>query len=120
MIEKKRVFLYNLRVEIMKYAVIKTGGNQYRVFEGDELLVDRLDEEEGKNTNFEEILLFVNENKVKIGDPLVKGVSVKGKVLSHLKGEKIMVSKFKAKSRYRKVKGFRHSLTKVKILSFTS
>lgn len=99
----------------MKHAVIEIGGNQYLVAEGDELLVDRLDIEEGKNFKIDNVLLTADEGKVEIGTPLVESVDVVGKILSHEKGEKIRVSRFRAKSRYRKTKGFRAALTRIKI-----
>lgn len=99
----------------MKHAVIEIGGNQYLVAEGDELLIDRLDIEEGKNFKIDNVLLTADEGKVEIGTPLVEGVDVVGKILSHEKGEKIRVSRFRAKSRYRKTKGFRAALTRIKI-----
>jgi len=99
----------------MKYAVIRTGGKQYRVAEGDEIEVDKLESEKGKVVTFDEVLLFVDGDKVKVGQPLVKGVKVKAKVVDQLKGKKIRVATYKAKARYRRVKGFRSRLTKVKI-----
>lgn len=99
----------------MKYAVIKIGGKQYRVSEGDELLVDKIEVGEGKIINFDEVLLLVDGEKVKIGDPRVRGAKVKAKILAQLKGEKIRVAKFRAKSRYRRVKGHRQLLTKIQI-----
>ena len=99
----------------MKYAVIRTGGKQYRVAEGDEIEVDKLEAEKGKAFTFDEVLLFVDGDKVKVGQPLVKGVKVKVKVVDQVKGKKIRVATFKAKARYRRVKGFRSQLTKVKI-----
>ena len=99
----------------MKYAVIRTGGKQYRVAEGDEIEVDKLEAEKGKAFTFDEVLLFVDGDKVKIGQPLVKGVKVKAKIIDQIKGKKIRVATFKAKARYRRVKGFRSRLTKVKI-----
>ena len=97
----------------MKYAIIKTGGNQYKVSEGEEPLVDNLGLEEGKKVSFTEVLLLVDEDNVKIGDPLVKGASVEAKILGNLKGKKIRVARFQAKSRSRTVRGYRHSYSKV-------
>jgi large subunit ribosomal protein L21 len=99
----------------MKYAVIRTGGKQYRVAEGEEILVDKLEEEKDKALTFDEILLLVDGEKVKVGQPLVKGVKVKAKVVDQVKGKKLRIATFKAKARYRRVKGFRPLLTKVKI-----
>ena len=98
----------------MNYAIIKTGGKQYKVSEGDVIEVDRLPETEGKVV-FDQVLLLVNDNGVKIGKPTISGEKVEGKVLSVFKGVKVRVSKFKSKVRYRRVSGFRASLTKVQI-----
>lgn len=100
----------------MKYAVIKTAGKQYRVSEDEILLIEKIDGKEGEVVVFGEVLLLVDEKKVKIGQPLVKGAKIKATILGQIKGEKIRVAKFRAKSRYRKVKGHRQSLTKVKIV----
>lgn len=99
----------------MRYAVIRTGGKQYRVAEGDEIEVDKLEVEKGKPFTFDEVLLLVDEDKAKVGQPLVKGVKVKAKIVDQVKGKKIRVATYKAKARYRRVKGFRPLLTKVKI-----
>ena len=104
----------------MKYAVIKTGGKQYRVSEGDEIEIEKIVTPEGKTHTFNEVLLLVDEKKLKIGQPQAAGVKVKTKVLSHFKGKKIRVATYKAKSRYRRVKGHRQQLTRVKILSILS
>jgi large subunit ribosomal protein L21 len=98
----------------MKYAIIKTGGKQYKVAEGDIIEIDKLPEETGKVV-FDQVLLLVTDNGVKIGKPTVTGEKVEGKVLGSFKGTKIRVSKFKSKVRYRRVTGFRASLTKVQI-----
>lgn len=97
------------------YAVVKIGGSQYKVKEGDEFEVLRLPQKEGEEIELPEVLLVVDDGQVKVGQPKVEGVKIKAKILSHLKGEKIRVSRFKAKSRYRKVRGFRPYLTKIKI-----
>lgn len=98
-----------------KYAIVKIAGFQYKVFEQDELEIPRIDSEKDKNITFEEVLLISEDGKTKIGQPFVKGAQVKAKVLDQTKGEKIRVATYKAKSRQRKVKGFRASLTKIKI-----
>lgn len=99
----------------MEYAVVKIGGSQYKIKEGDELEVDRLPQKEGEEIELPEVLLVVSDGEVKIGQPQVSEAIVKAKIISHFKGEKIRVSRFKAKSRYRKVKGFRASLTRIRI-----
>lgn len=77
--------------------------------------VDRLSSPNKKDIIFSEVLLLVNDGQIKIGTPHVSGANVTGKVLDHLKGKKIRVSKFKAKARYRRAMGFRPSLTRVQI-----
>jgi large subunit ribosomal protein L21 len=104
----------------MKYAVIRLAGHQYKVEEGQEMVVDKLEFEKDKEFEVPEVLLVVDEGKVEIGQPLVKKTKIKAKVLEHLKGDKIRVARFRAKSRYRKVKGFRPLLTKIKIGKFSS
>lgn len=92
-----------------KYAVLRIKGHQYKVSEGEEILVDKL---EGKPEA--EVLLFVDESKVKVGKPVVKDVKVTLKVLKEMeKGEKIEVVKYKSKSRYRRHTGFRPQYTRL-------
>lgn len=98
----------------MKYAIIKTGGKQYKVAKGDIIEVDKLSGESDKII-FDQVLLLVTDNDVKVGKPTLKGEKVEAKVLGNLRGTKIRVSKFKSKVRYRRVSGFRASLTKVQI-----
>ena len=99
----------------MKYAVIGSGGKQYRVAEGDIIEVDRLDSKEGEKVNFESVFLIVQDGQLEIGKPIVAGARVLGKIIENKKGEKIRVSKFKSKVRYRKTIGFRALLSKVQI-----
>lgn len=98
----------------MNYAVIKTGGKQYKVSEGDLIEVDRLSGDKGK-ISFNEVLLLVSEGKAKIGNPTLSGEKIDAELIENIKGDKIRVSKFKSKVRYRRVTGFRASLSKVKI-----
>jgi len=94
-----------------KYAVIKLQGKQYKVSEKDEVLVDKVVDLKKIDP---EVLLFVDEGKVKVGKPTLKDIKVKVKVLSEMeKGEKIDVYKFKAKSRYKRHTGFRPQYTKL-------
>jgi len=100
----------------MKYAVIKTGGKQYKVTEGTVLEVEKL-ESDGKTFVFEEVLLVVNSDKVEIGTPTVAGMKVYADVVAEVKGDKIEVFKYKSKSRYRKHTGHRQKYTQVKVTS---
>src|SRR3989304_2472543 len=98
----------------MKYAVIRTGGKQYKVSEGDKLKIEKLEIEPGKNFEFDEVLLTVNEDKVQVGKPTLSA-KVKATVVDQVKGEKISVFKYKAKTGYHKKTGHRQKLTLVQI-----
>ncbi|HNV45278.1 MAG TPA: 50S ribosomal protein L21 [Candidatus Woesebacteria bacterium] len=100
----------------MKYAIIQLQGKQFQVSEGDEIIVDRLDQAEGDQFTVNDVLLVVDGDKRKIGQPIVKGAEVKCELISNDKGKKIRVAKYKAKSRYRKVQGHRQFQSVVKIL----
>lgn len=104
----------------MEYAVIKTGGKQYKVSKDSVIEVERLDVKPGENLTFEDVLLHVSDGASKIGKPKVSGVKVKATVLEHFKGDKLRIAKFKAKAKYRRVTGHRQYLTKVKISGITS
>lgn len=97
----------------MKYAVIAISGTQYKIEENQVITVDKLDPLI-KSTS--EVLLIVDEDKVKIGNPTIKSASVEFENVRDYQGEKLRVSTFKAKSRYRKTHGFRAQLTDIKIL----
>lgn len=101
----------------MKYAVIKTGGKQYKVAEGDIIEVERLQTAPSNTVTFSDVLLYIDDGNVIFGQPTVEGISVVGKVLDHIRGEKIRVATFKSKVRYRRVKGHRQELSKIKIES---
>ena len=97
-------------------AVIKTGGKQYLVIPGQKLKIEKLEKKEGDEIIFGEVLLLEKQNKIEIGTPFVEGAKVTGKVLRNAKGKKVIVFKFKAKTRYRKKKGHRQPFTEVEIL----
>lgn len=99
----------------MEYAVVKTGGKQYKVSVGSIIEIDKLKSEKDKAVVLENVLLWVSDGEVKIGNPFLSGIKVKAKVIDHIKGNKIKVAKFKSKVRYRRVMGFRSLLTKVRI-----
>lgn len=100
----------------MDYAIIKTGGKQYRVSKNDVIEVEKLNFKPGESFAIENVLLYVKDKDLKIGKPKLADVKVKATVLEHTKGEKLRISKFKAKSKYRRVTGHRQRLTKIKIL----
>lgn len=97
------------------YAIIKTGGKQYRVAEGEAVQVEKLNAEVGAEVTFEEVLTVVNDAEVKIGAPVVEGAKVTAKVVEHGKADKIFVFKYKAKSNYRRRQGHRQPFTTVEI-----
>lgn len=99
-----------------KRAIIKAGGKQYVVKENDEIVVDRLNGNPDQDIELETLALFDDTDvSFEVGDPSLKK-TVKAKILESGKGEKIRVARFKSKVRYRRVKGFRPQLTKIKIL----
>ena len=101
------------------YAIIVTGGKQYKVEVGSEIMVEKLDEQIGANVNFDVLMMADGEN-VQIGTPVVKGVSAKAEVLEHGKGKKVVVFKYKPKKDYRKKQGHRQPFTAVKVLEIAS
>ena len=97
------------------YAIIKTGGKQYKVAEGDVILIEKLDAEAGAEVSFDEVLTIVDGANVTVGKPTVEGAKVLGKVELQGKGKKIRIFKYKAKSNYRRRQGHRQPFTKVTI-----
>jgi large subunit ribosomal protein L21 len=97
------------------YAIIETGGKQYRVQQGDVLRVEKLEIEPQNTVEFDKVLFVENDGEVKIGDPVVAGAKVTAKVLEHGKGKKIIVFKYKPKKNYRRKKGHRQPFTKIMI-----
>lgn len=98
-----------------KYAIIKLAGRQYKVNDGQTITVDRLQNKEGDTLNIKDVLLYCDGENVLIGTPVLSDIPVTGKVIKHLKGEKVDVYKYKSKVRYRKHTGFRAFLTEVLI-----
>lgn len=99
----------------MKYAVLASGGKQYKVSEGTIVELEKLNVAEGDQVTFDQVLLFVEDGIVTVGQPLVSGIAITAKVLGQIKARKIRVAKFKAKARYRKVYGHRQHLTRVQV-----
>jgi len=104
----------------MKYAVIRTGSKQYKVEEQSSIAVEKLAGKPGDRVNFDDVLLLVDNGKVRIGQPKLVDIAVKGKIISQEKGDKIRVATYKAKSRYRRVIGHRQYLTQVRIESIST
>ena len=96
------------------YAIIATGGKQYLVSEGDVIYIEKIDAQVDSTVSFD-VLLMGNDGDVKIGTPVVEGVKVEGKVVGQIRGEKIVVYKYKSKKNYRRKQGHRQPYTKVEI-----
>jgi large subunit ribosomal protein L21 len=101
--------------EQTKYAVIETGGKQYRVSEGDRITVERLAVEAGSDVTIDRVLLLGGDGSTRIGTPVVEGASVTATVTEHNRGMKIEVFKYKAKKRYRRHTGHRQEQTRLTI-----
>lgn len=99
------------------YAVIQLAGKQFTVSAGDTITSDRMTVEPDKTVEIADVLLYVDGDNRQIGTPLVKGAKVTLKALDHTKGDKIRVATYKAKSKYRKVKGHRQALTTFEVVS---
>lgn len=97
-------------------AVIKTGGKQYLVTAGQKIKIEKIDKKIGEEIIFPEVLLLEKQKKLEIGTPLIEGAKVIGKVISQGKGKKLIIFKYKAKTRYKKKAGHRQPFTEVEIL----
>jgi len=97
------------------YAVIKTGGKQYKVVEGETLKLEKIEAETGKKIIFKEVLMVADDENVEIGTSLLEKASVEAKVVSHGKAKKVNIIKFKRRKNYMKKQGHRQLFTEVKI-----
>jgi large subunit ribosomal protein L21 len=97
------------------YAIIKTGGKQYRVKSGEQLRVEALSADVGSAVSFDEVLLVGEGDAVKVGAPLVSGAKVKATVVSHGRGEKVRIFKLRRRKHYQKSQGHRQSYTELRI-----
>ena len=97
------------------YAIIVTGGKQYKVSAGDVLFIEKLEAEAGDEVVFDQVLAVGGDNGITVGAPTVEGASVSGKVIKNGKNKKIYVYKMKAKKNYRRKQGHRQPYTKVEI-----
>lgn len=102
------------------YAIIKTGGKQYRVSAGETVQVEKLDVEVGAEVVFDQVLTVVNDADIMIGKPVVEGAKVVGKVVEQGKGPKVRIFKYKAKVNYRKRQGHRQPFTAVEITAINA
>ena len=97
------------------YAVISSGGKQYKVQEGKILTVEKIAGEVGKSVSFDRVLMFSDGEKVTVGTPLLKNISVNGRIVEQGKNKKVLVFKYKRRKRYRRKQGHRQQYTAVKI-----
>jgi large subunit ribosomal protein L21 len=101
------------------YAVIKTGGKQYRVSEGQKLIIEKLDHEVGQVFNIDPVLMVSNGDKLQVGSPTVAGAVVQAEVLKHGRAKKVTILKFRRRKHHMKQMGHRQSFTQIKITSIT-
>lgn len=99
----------------MKIAVIKSGGKQYKVAEKDKLKLEKLPGKEGDKVNFDQVLLVGDDKAIKVGRPTVGGAKVTAKILKQGRAKKILVVKYKSKTRYKRSLGHRQHFTEVEI-----
>ena len=101
----------------MKYAIVESGGKQYRAVEGSTIEVDRLPLEVGQPVEMKSVLLMVDGESVSVGTPTVKGAQVKAVVVDQMKGPKVVVFKYRPKKRYRVKTGHRQQYTRLQVES---
>ena len=97
------------------YAIVDVAGQQFKVTKDQKIFVHRLDEEEGAEVEFDKVLLIDNDDKVEIGEPVIKGALIKGKILEHMRGDTVKVFKKKRRKGYKVLKGHREYLSHVLI-----
>jgi len=102
------------------YAIVEIAGQQFKVEKDQKIFVHRLEGEEGASLDFDKVLLIEDGKKIKVGTPLVEGAKVSAKILSHLKGDKVIVFKKKRRKGYKTKNGHRQYLTKISIESITA
>ena len=101
------------------YAIICAGGRQYRVSKGDVIYIDKVNQEADSTIDFD-VLMVGGEGDIKVGNPVIEGAKVQGKVLGQVKGEKIIVYKYKSKKNYARKVGHRQPYTKVEITAINA
>lgn len=101
------------------YAIVEIAGQQFKVQEGQEVFVHRLEGEPGADVKFEKVLLLDDNGKVNIGTPIIEGANINATIVSHLKGDKVTVFKKKRRKGYQKSNGHRQYLSKIKIEKIT-
>ena len=99
----------------MKYAIIEDGGKQYKAVEGNTIEVDRFEAEVGEQVDLRRVLMVVNDDKVRIGTPVLEDTTIQAKVVAQVKGPKIVVFRYRPKKRYRVKTGHRQKYTRLEI-----
>ena len=102
------------------YAIVTIAGQQMKVSENDAIIVHRLDAKEGDKVEFDQVLMVENSGKTNVGSPLLSGAKVSATVLSHLKGEKVIIFKKKRRKTYQKSSGHRQQFTRIQINGITA
>ncbi len=102
------------------YAIVEIAGQQFKVEKNQQIFVHRLEGEEGASLDFDKVLLVEDGKKIKVGTPVVEGAKVSAKILTHLKGDKVIVFKKKRRKGYKKKNGHRQYLTKISIENITA
>lgn len=97
------------------YAIVNIAGQQFKVEKDQQIIVNRLEGEEGKKVDFKDVLLVDDGGKVKVGAPLIKGASISATIVGHLRGDKVIIFKKKRRKGYEKKTGHRQDLTKIQI-----
>lgn len=101
------------------FAIVQNSGKQYRVEPGEQIVVDRLQGAEGDSITLDQVLL-VGGDGVKVGSPTVDGASVEARIVEHFRGDKVVAFKYRARHRYRRRVGFRHSHTRLEIVNISA
>ncbi len=101
------------------YAIISAGNKQYRVSQGETIYIDKVNQENGSTISFD-VLMVEDNGEIKVGNPTVAGAKVEGKVVAQVKGEKIMIYKYKSKKNYHRRQGHRQPYTKVEITAINA
>ncbi len=97
------------------YAIVEIAGHQFKIKKDQKLFVNRMENEEGSELEFDQVLLLADKDNIKVGTPVVEGVTVKAKVLEHVKADKIKVFKKKRRKGYQKMNGHRQPMTQIQI-----
>ncbi len=102
------------------YAIVEIGGQQFKIQKDQKLFVNLLDNEAGSELEFDRVLLFADEENIRVGTPVVEGAMVKARVIEHVKADKILVFKKKRRKGYQKMNGHRQPLTQIQIEEITA